>query len=363
MQRPPPFAQPTTPARSQSQQTGEGQTNGDQSAPSLKRRGSEDATASEAKRHSTARKPSHSPGAERQRRESQPLEGHGRQNKVEPSYMGIKVPSDMHLKLCQFIRHHLLGDGPYAGQPGLEIEAKLGRLVWKASGERMDFPLITAAMLTPGDARDLPFRFVSDMSKRQHKAFNEHLNAQVQDRARAGRIQYKHTRSTDRQFGPPTSGPAVGKGRHVRVTTDDKTGAVLETMSKETLDSLNLYCPDAPFDIRISINMEHKHPLPTAYHQGSAACTGERKKDRLTYKHQHYQIDLTQVTGAGAGDRSGAASAQTTHELEVEVSNMEELARQARNEADQMPNQFEPMVDSFLGTVILLSRAAKDLAI
>jgi hypothetical protein len=336
---------------------------------SLKRRGS-DEDAGDAKRISVARGDSESrermsenrkgsAAPEEERQSSRSSNGETPKFKYEPSYMGIRVPSDMHMKLCQFVRHHLLGDGPYAGQEGLEIEAKLGQLVWKESGGRMDFPLITAAMLTPGDPAKLPFRFVADMSKRQHKAFNEHLNAQVQDRARPGRIQYKHTKSTDRTYGAPTHGSAVGRGRNVRVTTDDKTGAVLETISKETLDSLNIYCPDAPFDIRISVNMEHRHPLPANYQKGDAAIHGERRKDRLTYTHQHYQVDLTQVMAAGSGTMQGRPM-QTTHELEVEVSNMDELRRQARNEADQMPNHFEAMVDSFLGSVIQLTRVARD---
>ena len=69
---------------------------------------------------------------------------------------------------------------------------------------------------------------------------------------------------------------------------------------------LNIYSPRTAFDWRISINNERKgiSSQPFRAHTNRTVVVlpqgvelkSERWKDRLTYIHQHCQIDLTQVT-------------------------------------------------------------------
>lgn len=89
----------------------------------------------------------------------------------------------------------------------------------------------------------------------------------------------------------------------VRVTTDIKNGRVLKTIFKSRIADLNVYCPGSPFDWRISVNMEmpfecdveKMYPLGT----GGSPGEGDRNKDRMSYRHLAYQIDLTQVQTEG----------------------------------------------------------------
>ena len=72
-------------------------------------------------------------------------------------------------------------------------------------------------------------------------------------------------------------------------------------------------------------------------------------KDRLSYSHQAYQIDLTQVTdGGGGGDK--------THELEVEVSSAE-VRKQMKLLQEGKENELERLIKVFLDNVKVLSRA------
>lgn len=87
----------------------------------------------------------------------------------------------------------------------------------------------------------------------------------------------------------------------VRVTTDQKTGKEIAKIVKVRIADLDIYSPKTAFDWRISVNLEMSlygdmkdlvEPL------GRNARRADRNKDRMSYKHLAYQIDLTQVTTA-----------------------------------------------------------------
>ena len=248
----------------------------------------------------------------------------------EPSFTAASPDSDIALKIKQFVLYFLTEDPRTSGKQGIEIEAKLGQILDRDTGARIDemFPLITAAVLHP----NYPCRFQADMTSAQHKAFNQALNEAVQasnqDKARIP-IVYKHTHWTDSYYADKQ-----------RVTTDDKTGEVVECISKEKIDDLHILCPMSPFDIRITVNLEH----PIAKPEGGVIS--QRKKDRLTYTHQNYQIDLTQVK-----TRDGV-----THELEIELTRIEELRKQAIYSSQGLENGFDQLMAGFIGTITLLPR-------
>lgn len=81
-------------------------------------------------------------------------------------------------------------------------------------------------------------------------------------------------------------------GQKIRVTRDEKSGEVLECVQKKRLGDLNIYCPKRFADWRISVNLEvpAPHPLGTPTHT--------RRKDRMSYSHEEFKIDLTQVTSS-----------------------------------------------------------------
>jgi len=83
----------------------------------------------------------------------------------------------------------------------------------------------------------------------------------------------------------------------VRVTLDQKTGKVINTIIKTRIADLNVYSPKTAFDWRVSANIEMPYLGEIEGLQPSSdRGGGDRNKDRLSYRHLAYHIDLTQVT-------------------------------------------------------------------
>ncbi|KAH0001847.1 hypothetical protein KCU80_g23089, partial [Aureobasidium melanogenum] len=108
--------------------------------------------------------------------------------------------------------------------------------------------------------------------------------------------------------------------------------------------------PGSPFDCRISINIEvdmHRPGIdPTAIVEGGDTKIGERKKDRLSYTHSVYSVDLTQVK---------SADGRKIHELEIEVDAIK-LREQAEREAAGQPSGFGDIVQGLVNNMFTLMR-------
>lgn len=125
-----------------------------------------------------------------------------------------------------------------------------------------------------------------------------------------------HTRELDRFYELPTSQlPAIplsvrpllhqrGHRTKVRVTHDQKTGEQLAQIIKIRIADLDVYSPGTAFDWRVSVNLEMPYEgdltgLTEVTEAGNGNKASKRSKDRMTYRHLAYQIDLTQVTLQG----------------------------------------------------------------
>jgi hypothetical protein len=204
-----------------------------------------------------------------------------------------------------------------------EIEAKLGMLIDKGTNQRVELPVQTECVLSEG-GNWLGFR--SSMTEHQHKSFNEFLNYLVQQTHPANKaanaalprprlpIDYRHRHEIDKFFELPASVrdralpvcvakpiASRGHGAKVRVTYDQKTNKVIGKIVKARIADISLHFPDMPLDCRISVNLEMDWDGAVEDLERMAGGSGRppvppRMKDRLSYKHGCYQIDLTQVT-------------------------------------------------------------------
>jgi len=91
------------------------------------------------------------------------------------------------------------------------------------------------------------------------------------------------------------------------------------------------------------------HPVDGLPEHLDRGVSTARSKDRLSYKHQGFQVDLTQVKGV-----DGLAS----HELEVEL-DTGMLVEEGRKVKANLPNEYERLVAVFLNNVRVNLRAAK----
>lgn len=203
---------------------------------------------------------------------------------------------------------------------------------------------------------DSSLRFVSNMTTSQHKHYNALLNSRVEESADPAyahsKVRYAHTREID----------SMHPDRHgnVRVTRDQKTGALKRDggcVRKTRLADMNVYCPKRCFDWRLSVSTEEPVDVP------STPASHQRSKDRITYTHQLFRVDLTQVQAQPVNRAPGAppGEAKTTHELEVEFKDSRILLKEAERESrgDESARYLE-MVQAFLNNIRLLIRNAPD---
>ncbi|KAF7561466.1 hypothetical protein G7046_g2700 [Stylonectria norvegica] len=260
-----------------------------------------------------------------------------------------------------------------------EIEAKLGTLIDKDTNHRVDRLVDSECVLQ--DNNRVAFR--SSMTEAQHKNFNDFLNQIViQTDPRAAKasnrvqVHYTHRREKDRfyELPPDLQGHLPGcmrvrlgsrsKNVRVRVTYDQKTGDVLHKIIKARVADINLHFPMCPMDCRISINLEMDwdgsvEELEQFSGQGQGERQPDRNKDRLSYKHGNYQIDLTQVTHTVPGP-GGSQRLEKEHELEVELAPTI-LIDQGRRAMNGAPHAYQELVDGFIDNVRVLARKAREL--
>ncbi|KAL8279911.1 hypothetical protein RQP46_007761 [Phenoliferia psychrophenolica] len=221
----------------------------------------------------------------------------------------------------------------------VEIEAKIGLLVDTQMRSRKELPVPIETILT--DDRGL--RFESNMTVGQHKHFNVLLNSRVEASASPNYphapVRYNHSKEID--------GFHHHNGRKLRVTTDQSTGALLRVVEKTRVADMNVLSPKRGFDWRVSVNTETPGPAPPAASQASMT----RQKDRISYSHQLFQIDLTQV-------KSG--NQPLMHELEVEFRDARALLVEGRKMQDDVPNRYLEMVQCFLNNIRMLIRNAAE---
>ena len=268
----------------------------------------------------------------------------------------------------------------------IEIEAKIGQIVNRDTNDRLRLPVLTEAILARNDP-SVRTVFRSSMTESQHRHFNTYLNDAVKNSllkkaapngppatpSNRVRMDYKHTHEIDSFYEltpqaesslPPTirsllthnRGGGPGKAR-VRITHDQKDGRQLAKIIKVRLADLDVLSPTTPFDWRLSVNLEMNYndgreTLVEVLESGKRAP--DRNKDRMTYLHQCYQIDLTQVTVAGGGNEG-----EKEHELEIEV-NVDDLKREGDMLlTGQEGSKYESMVQGLVDNVRLLTRSAR----
>lgn len=118
---------------------------------------------------------------------------------------------------------------------------------------------------------------------------------------------HKKERDTFYEVSPSELPPVIRQNlnpRHkprVRVTTDQRTGEVLAKIVKCRVADLDIVSPRTWVDFRISVNLEISYDgevnhLPVIEMGGGKAR--DRNKDRMSYRHLAYQVDLTQVANS-----------------------------------------------------------------
>jgi len=117
-----------------------------------------------------------------------------------------------------------------------------------------------------------------------------------------------------------------------------------------------VYSPKRAADWRISVNVE----VPTPQPMGTPTHT--RRKDRISYSHEEFSIDLTQVTSTV----SDSKAPEVLHELELEISRPALLLSAAikrgdPNVSEHERSMFDELIRAFVNNARILVRNAGEL--
>ncbi|GJJ15658.1 hypothetical protein Clacol_009936 [Clathrus columnatus] len=272
-----------------------------------------------------------------------PLVPSGSKPALEHSILNVEPVDEFIRDVADFVHRLIANRREY-----VEIEAKIG-VLRDSSGQRIRLPVATETILL-SDA--MPVRFESNMSASQHQHYNGLLNSlgiPPQDSSAIPRtpLKYSHTRLVDTLYPSPDN-----SHEKLRVTTDEATGKVVQCIKKIRLGDLNVYSPKRNADWRISVNLEVPVPQP------AGTPLYSRKKDRLTYTHQYFNIDLTQVHQAMGPN----ATPVLLHELELEFNNaaMPVLLHAAsmRHHASPPDHEFDELMRIFVNNARILVKNA-----
>ena len=187
------------------------------------------------------------------------------------------------------------------------------------------------------------------------------MNKLVQDSQLPPRepINYSHPTESDEFFGLDRTGmdnlpPSITQWLNprqtarVRKTFDLKTNQIKEQIIKSRIADLDVFNPGSDFDYRVSINIESPWEGKAEWLKALPEEDASRSKDRVSYRHYGYQIDLTQVT---------IPNKPKLHELEVEISTI--MIRQELDKLRQgKPCRYEELVKGFVDNVRILCRQA-----
>lgn len=197
---------------------------------------------------------------------------------------------------------------------------------------------------------------------------NNFLNSTTQAAQAPGRvpIAYKHLYQTDTfatlsPAGLASLPPAVQRrplhGRELRLRTSRDTknpNHILAHIIKVPLGDLHIQNPGEPYDCRISMNLEVNFPTDIDINDliepptHDKPAPPERRKDRLSYKHLAYSVDLTKVESAGV-------PAKYELELEVDAAVLREQIERGKRGED---SAYTDVVSGFLDNATFLMRQA-----
>ncbi|KIY62843.1 mRNA triphosphatase CET1, partial [Cylindrobasidium torrendii FP15055 ss-10] len=262
------------------------------------------------------------------------------------SILGVEPMDEFIKEIADFVHAMIMSRPNVAGN--IEVEAKIGIVREMVKGPRLWIPSMVETILVPPSLPGgLSCAFESNMTAHQHKHFNQLLNKlKTESDNSASPVSYRHSYLVDSFY-------TSDNRDKIRVTRDEKTGSVVECIRKMKLGDLNILSPKRAADWRVTVNLEIPEPQPI----GTADFT--RKKDRLSYMHEEFTIDLTQVSMNQHGHN------EVLHELEIEFTRSEMLLSAAHhrndpNVSDHERAAFDELIRAFVNNARILVRNAVD---
>lgn len=183
--------------------------------------------------------------------------------------------SNVYFRMMENLNKYSLND-----LGNVEVEIKFGTLLDKVTKNRIYLPISSPVLLNP----DTDFYFESYISGSNHKTANSTLNEYYRHLCENNlKAKYKHDKILDRFY----------KVDHEKIRASFINEACSEIISKKNIFHMHVHYPNAPYDIRLSVNREIPRP-ESLITDGDMIYS--RHKDRLSYILPLFaKIDLTMV--------------------------------------------------------------------
>jgi len=265
------------------------------------------------------------------------------------SILGVEPVDEFIREIADFIQHMIINRPDVGADAKVEVEAKIGVLRDRVSGQRLKLPVLVETILAP---ESIYLRFEANMSLNTHRHYNELLNKLKLTSSEPSHpstpLAYTHLHLIDSFY-------SDNSREKIRLTRNERSGDIVECVRKVRLGDLNVYSPKRAADWRVSVNLE----IPVSPPIGTPTHT--RRKDRISYSHEEFSIDLTQVTSS----TSASGGPEVLHELEIEISRSALLLSTASKRGDpNVPeherNAFDELIRAFVNNARILVRNAGD---
>eukprot|EP01065_Artemidia_motanka_P035806 TRINITY_DN43695_c0_g1_i1.p1 TRINITY_DN43695_c0_g1~~TRINITY_DN43695_c0_g1_i1.p1 ORF type:complete len:395 (+),score=79.29 TRINITY_DN43695_c0_g1_i1:72-1187(+) len=239
-----------------------------------------------------------------------------------------------------------------------ELEARLGRLVQSATGERVRSAVAQSSFISSGRGE----RFEPGVSEEGFYHLNQHLN-RLAERYYANGVKYTKTRTRDVYVRHNVG----GRDATLRVTLDADSMEVKECIEKTPVATVTVSSCRKSYDARWRSAVEHPREPPNLSDPGVwKRAQSLRVKERRTYTFSWFSVDLTcieSLTGplpaggpAALADLTGRNLA-VANEVEMEV-DFSVLRREKKLPARQ--SRFGELCRLFVDNVRGLAAVASD---
>jgi hypothetical protein len=244
----------------------------------------------------------------------------------------------------------ILSDALYlkVTDPSIEIEGKIGKFITNGTDQPYFIPQIRSETILQEHKE---YRFQSTLTLQAfdnlNRALNDRFKALYENSDYNGpKIHFSKVKEIDRFYKYK-----YGK-ESVRVSLDPITLEKKRAIVKNKLQHLDFLCPQNIYDYRISISEERQVPIPN---EDEYIPLRERHKDRLSYKFDIWQIDITVVRERKIIRGEPEELQHATYEVEMECSS-EAILKERQLLIEKAPNRFTEYAKTFLANMRTLAK-------
>ncbi|RCK62521.1 mRNA-capping enzyme subunit beta [Candida viswanathii] len=288
---------------------------------------------------------------------------------LECSITGVIPPSSLTRTIAEWIYANFANIEDKSKRY-VELELKLGKIIDKRTGNRLDLSVVTECIYT--DHSNTRFEMeVEEIAWKEIKKYFDELERLYQED--------KREKQTTRKFNmldsdnTDTFYQLGGKGEHlrkVRISKDNLLSPPRYTaIQKERIADLYIHNPQCMYDLRLSLSLETPVPegnIETIMSKNQPMMTREKKRTTYTHAPTITQFDLTRVLiPRESKNKAGKKIIQhdIKYEVELEVDTLEIFSAIDKITSGVDNFRLEELVEVYLNNARVLNNRVNKIAL